>query len=190
MDTTIQKLLKYPAVIKLFLKYSKRNFTVREISRETMMPYATTWRYIQKLEQSGIIFIEKIGGYNVCKLNRNSPLIDKLKEFLDLELSPHRLAAKEFTEHAKKIKGIEQIILFGSVAKGEEKLTSDVDIALIAKKDKRIENKIIVITKEILEKTQISIIPIILDKKEVKEKSQLAEELGKGEVLYERAKRS
>ncbi len=190
MNTTIQKLLKYPEVIRLFFKYPERTFTVLEIAKETKVPYATAWRYIQKLEQSGVIFIEKIGGYNACKLNKKSPLVNKLKKFLELELSPHKLAVRNFTKEAKKIKGIEKIILFGSVARGEEKLTSDVDIALIGKKNKTLENRVINVTNDILEKTRIKIVPILLNKKEAMERVRLTEELNEGEVLYERTKRS
>lgn len=189
MNTTIQKLVKYPAVIKIFFKYPKRNFTILEISKETNISYSTTWRYIQKLEKSGLLFIEKIGGYNICRLNRNSPLGNRLKEYLMLELSPHRLAVEEFTREMKKIKGIDKIILFGSVARKKEKLTSDVNVALIGKKNKTLENKVIDITDQVLEKTRINIVPILLTKKEIKEKTQLAEELDKGEILYERTKR-
>ena len=39
--------------------------------------------------------------------------------------------AIEFVGKLRKIKGILQIILFGSVAKGEDKATSDIDIAII-----------------------------------------------------------
>src|SRR3989344_848185 len=45
--------------------------------------------------------------------------------------------AIEFAESIKNIKGILQIILFGSVALGEDKLSSDIDIAIIHnRKDK------------------------------------------------------
>lgn len=190
MNTIIQNILKYPAIIRLFFRYPERNFTILEISKKTNTSYATTWRYIQRLEQSGIIFIEKIGAYNVCKLNKNSPLAEKASKYLELELSPHRLAAKEFINEARKIINIEKAILFGSVAKGKEKLTSDVDIALICKKDKNLENRIVNIANKTLERTRIKIVPIMLSRKEAKEKVQLIKELDKGEILYERTKRS
>lgn len=186
MNNNIQKLLKYPQVVRLFLKYPNRNFTILEIAKETHIPYATTWRHIQRLDKSGLLSIEKIGEYNVCRLNKKSPLVEKIKAFLELELSPHRLAVEEFIKKAKKIRAIEKIILFGSVARGEEKLTSDVDIALIGRKDKNIDDKIIDITNEVLEKTRIKIVPILLTKKEVKKETPLSQELNKGEVLYER----
>lgn len=189
MNTNIQKLLKYPAIIKLFFRYPDRNFTILEMSKETRIPYATAWRYVLKLEQSGVVFIEKIGGYNVCRLNKSSPLVKQMTVFLELELSPHRLAVKEFTREAKKIKDVEKVILFGSVARGDEKLTSDADIALVCKKEKNIENKIVDITALVLKKTRIKIVPILLTRKESKEKVQLTEELEKGEVLYERTER-
>ena len=94
------------------------------------------------------------------------------------------MAANDFVEETKGVEGIEKIILFGSVARGEEKLTSDTDIAIIGKKDKNLENKITDIAGRVLEKTRIKVVPVLLTKKEVTGK--LAEELKAGEVLYEK----
>lgn len=189
VKTTIQKLTKYPAVLRLFLGYPNRNFTPLEISRITKISYATTWRFIHDLEMAGVITIEKIGGYNVCRLNQKSPIIGELRDFVELELSPHRLAVSRFVDRVKKLKHVEKVILFGSVAKGKEKLTSDVDVALLVGEKYRLEKKVVEVADEILGETKMKIIPMVLTQKELKENEQFASELAKGEVLYEGAKR-
>ena len=191
MKTTIQKISKYPKIIKIFLDFPNRNFTPLELSKETKISYSTCWRYVQDLDKAGIINIEKIGEYNVCKLNKNSPLIGQLKKFLSLQLSPHMLAVKEFVKKVKGIKNIEKIILFGSVAEGKEKLGSDIDIAIfVDKMDKNIEDDITNISDKILERSNMKIIPMVLTENELKGNKQFTNELKKGVVLYERSKRS
>ncbi len=191
MKTTIQKISKYPDIIRMFLEFPNRNFTPLEISKETKISYSTCWRYVQDLDRGGIIHIEKIGEYNVCRLNKDSPLIGQLKKLLRLQLSPHVLAVKEFIRRVKGMKNIEKIILFGSVAEGKEKLGSDIDVAIfVDRKYNKIENEIINITDRILEKSKMKIIPMLLTKSELRENKQFADELKKGVVLYERNKRS
>ncbi|MDI6639952.1 MAG: nucleotidyltransferase domain-containing protein [Methanocellales archaeon] len=189
MKTTIQKLTKYPAVLRLFLGYPNRNFTPLEISRITKLAYATTWRFIHDLERAGVITIEKIGGYNVCRLNQKSPIIDELRDFVELELSPHRLAVSKFVDRVKKLKHVKKVILFGSVAKGKETLTSDIDVALLVDDGDLLEKKIVEVADEVVEETKMKIIPIVLTQRELKENEQFASELAEGVVLYERAKR-
>src|SRR3989338_3922762 len=41
-----------------------------------------------------------------------------------------------FAKHAAKIKGVIQIILFGSVARGDDNASSDIDIALVCQRNK------------------------------------------------------
>jgi predicted nucleotidyltransferase len=191
MKTTIQKISKYPKIIKIFLDFPNRNFTSLEISKETKISYSTCWRYVRDLNRAGIIHIEKIGEYNVCRLNKDSPLIGQLQKFLSLQLSPHILAVKEFVKHIKGMGYIKKVILFGSVAEGKEKLESDIDIVVfVDKKDKKIEDKITNITDKILEKSRMKIIPLLLTESELKENKQFADEIKKGVILYERSKRS
>lgn len=188
---SIPKLLRYPAIIKEFLKYPDKNFNPSEISKKTNISYPTVWRYVQELERSGIIFIEKIGEYNICKLNKYSDLVKQLEKFLKLELSPHRLAAKEFIKKVKKMREVRKVVLFGSVARREEKLESDIDIAIFTeKKTKNLEKNILSVVDEILKNSKMKIIPILLTKNELRENEQFTNELKKGVVLYERNKRS
>lgn len=71
--------------MRLVLRNPQRNFTPHGLSKLAGVSYATTWRYVHELENSGIISIEKIGKYNVCKLNESSPMIPRLKSFLEVE---------------------------------------------------------------------------------------------------------
>jgi len=47
--------------------------------------------------------------------------------------------AVDFTEKIKDIKGILQIILFGSVSTGEDRADSDIDIAVVYEREKKFE---------------------------------------------------
>lgn len=183
----LPKISKHRKVVRLLLKYPNRTFTIRELSRLADTPYATVWRLINDLYSAGVVHLSKIGGSLACKLNTKSPFLAEVEKILEIEPSPHRLAAGKFAERVKNIAGVERIILFGSVARSEERLESDVDIAVIVG-DKGVEGKINRIADEILNASRIKIIPLVLTWREATENAQFRKELEEGEVLYERDK--
>jgi len=85
MNNNIQKLLKYPKLIRFFLDFPQRSVTPHELSKLTHIPYPTVWRYVHDLRDFDVIIVERIGRYNVCKLNRSSPIAAKLGSILELE---------------------------------------------------------------------------------------------------------
>lgn len=187
MNNIIQECITRRRIVELLLKYPKREFTVNELCKLSKVPYATTWRFVQKLDKSGIILTKIVGHSLVCKLNEASPFLKEIKKILKVEFSPHKLAVKEFVDKVRKISGVKKIVLFGSVARGREKLISDIDIAVIIdRKDKNLENIVTSVADEILKKSKMKIIPFVLTEKETGEDRQFAEELKNGEMLYER----
>lgn len=184
---TLAKISKHRDIVKLLLKYPARSFTVRELSRLSGTPYSTAWRFIKELYSAGVVITERIGPSISCSLNRETPFLAEVEKIVEIEISPHILAAEEFTKKARKLRGVKKIILFGSAARGEEKLTSDVDIAVIVK-NKGAGNEINRIAGGILNRARIKIIPMVISWKEVEKNEQFKKALEEGEILYERGK--
>ncbi len=190
MNNILQECITKRKIIELFLKYPKREFTVNELSKLSRISYATTWRFVQKLDKAGIILTKTVGHSVACILNEASPFLKEIRKILEIEFSPHRLAVKDFVNRIKRISVVKKIVLFGSVARRSEKLISDIDMLVITdKKNRELENKIASITDKILERSKMKIIPLVLTEKEVEEDKQFVEELRKGEIAYERIKR-
>jgi predicted nucleotidyltransferase len=187
MNNIIHKITNKRKVIELLLKYPEREFTVNELSRDTATPYATTWRLIQELDRSGLVSTRTIGHSTVCKLNKESPFLKEIKKVLEAKPTPQKAVIKDFINKIKKVDGIKKVILFGSVARDQEKLTSDIDIAVVTKGKKEIiEKEVNEIVDEILQKSKMVIVPLFLTEKEMKENKQFEEEIKKGKILYER----
>lgn len=88
--------------------------------------------------------------------------------------------AIDLTEKIKKIKGIIQIILFGSVARGEDKANSDIDIAIVYGNRDKFE-----IMKEINKLKDEKIQATFLNVKELINETELIGALsGEGILLY------
>jgi predicted nucleotidyltransferase len=188
MNNIIRDIIPRKTILELFIKYPYREFTINEISHTSKTSYATTWRFVQKLDKAGIILTKTVGHSTVCKLNESSPFLKELERTLS-KLTPQKAVIDDFVNKIKKVGGIKKVILFGSVARDQEKLTSDIDIAVIMKrKEERIENEVNNIVDHILQKSKMTIIPIFLTEREMKENKQFEEEVKKGKMLYERNK--
>ncbi len=184
--TTLAKISKHKEVVMLLLEYPSRSFTIRELARLSNRPYSTVWRFIEDLYSAGVVMKERIGQAVACKLNSSTPFLEEVKKVLDIRTSPHRLAAELFTKRAKELKGVRRIILFGSVARGEESLKSDVDLAVFID-DRKLEPRVASIASSTLDRTGIRVIPLIMSSGEELDGSEFREELDRGVVMYERA---
>jgi len=182
MNNIIQNLQRRKNLLQLLLKYPKREFSMLELANESKTSYATTWRTVQELDKLGIILTKKIGNITVCRLNTKSPYISEVKKSLQI-MSPHRKAALLFAKNIKRLLYVKKVILFGSVAKGKEKPSSDVDIAVITTKKTEMEKVINKLVSKILESTRIKIVPLLLTEKELKEKPDFKKEVEKGRIL-------
>ncbi len=180
MDNIIQK---HPNLAKVLLKFPDREFTILELSKESEVPYATSWRLVQSLEKFGIITTRKIGSSTVCKLNNRSPYLKNLK--ILVAETPHRAAFELFKDKIKHHQNIKKIYLFGSVAAGKERPGSDVDVAVIVRKHfAQFEKWINKTLTDVLKKTQINIVPLVFTRKTLPK--HFKKEIEKGELAYER----
>ncbi len=82
MDSFVQKIMKYKDVVRIFLQNPEKRYTPLELSRISHIPYASVWRFIQKLKAKKVILVERIGAYNICRLNKKFPELSALKNFL------------------------------------------------------------------------------------------------------------
>jgi predicted nucleotidyltransferase len=191
MNNIIQRCITRRKIMELFLKYPKREFTVNELSKLSFTSYATTWRFIQMLDKAGVIFTKSIGHSLICKLNKDSPFLREIKKALELKPSPQKAVIEDFINKIKEVEDVQKIVLFGSVSKGMEDLTSDIDIAVfVNRRNKKLEEEINKISNNIIEKSKMKLVPLILTPRELKKNKQFAIELEKGIVLYERIERS
>lgn len=123
MNNIIQECITKRKIVELLVKYPEREFTVNELSRLSGISYATAWRFAQRLDKAGIILTKTVGHSLVCRLNEASPFLKEIRKIFEIEFSPHRLALNDFIKKIKRISEVKKIVLFGSVARGMEKLT-------------------------------------------------------------------
>ncbi len=130
------QLVKYSGsrqMLETLLRFPKRQFTINELAREAGVPFASAWRLVRRWEPAGIIETGRVGKSVTVKLHK-SEFLDVVASLLEISVSPQAFTANALGDVLAGERSIKEAYLFGSVARGEEKLTSDVDVALLAEK--------------------------------------------------------
>jgi len=114
-------------------KHLKDSLTIRQLSKESRIPYATAYRIVNK---NNIFNIVRKGNIKLCSLNLNHQIT---KNFLIIAESQEseifRKKHPKINIVAKELpKGNYAAILFGSRAEEKHRKKSDVDICVINEK--------------------------------------------------------
>ncbi len=160
------QLIKYSGsreMLETLLKFPNRMFTINELARESRVPFASAWRLVRKWEPAGIIETGKVGKSVTIKLHK-SEYVDLIASLLKISASPQAFTVSSIKGLLAKEKGVKEAYLFGSVAKGEENLTSDIDVAILATKNFE-PNQLVY---SVYEKYGTKIVPLVFStKKEI-----------------------
>jgi predicted nucleotidyltransferase len=114
------------AVLKLFLFNASDSFYQRQISALTSQPIRGIQREIEKLTKIGIIESYTQGKRVYYKLNQDCPITQDLKNIFLKTVG----VAEVLKEHFKQ-EGIKFAFIYGSYARGEENILSDIDLMVI-----------------------------------------------------------
>jgi predicted nucleotidyltransferase len=158
------ELLRYKGARRLFetlRNYPGRQFTINELSKTASLPFTTTWKLVQKFERADVIELGMLGKSRSVRY-KQSPFSKLLAEILRLSVSPQALSLPELKRILKGKKAVREAYLFGSVARKEERLESDVDIALLL--DQKIDSSSLIYG--MYEKYGVKVVPLDFDSKE------------------------
>ena len=121
-------------VFSEFAKNPKKDYQVRELSRQIKLAPTSVKLHLNELEKEGIVKKEKAGVYKAYKSNFENENFRFYKRVYNI------ISLKEsgLVEELERRTTPDAIILFGSYPKGEDTENSDIDIFLIAK-DKKLD---------------------------------------------------
>jgi predicted nucleotidyltransferase len=157
------QLVKYSGsrkVLETLLKFPNRLFSINELAKQAGVPFASTWRLVQKWEPAGIIETGRVGKSVTVRL-RKSEYTDSISSLLNASVSPQAFTARAVKELIAGDKEVKEAFLFGSVTAGKETLASDVDVALLVEKGFD-ANKLVF---DVYEKYGTKVVPLAFFKK-------------------------
>lgn len=129
-------MLSLKIVHNLFI--NKKGITIKNLANNLKTDYKNIHNGVIKLFTAGIITKEKIGNYNICKLNySNEDVVEYLKQY-NFYVKANQFRKKYPTEYRIITETCRQLknplficLVFGSYAQNEEKKGSDIDLLFL-----------------------------------------------------------
>ena len=126
----LEKLLGSEARVKilnLFLLNAGSEYYLREIAQRTGLAVRSVQRTAKDLTDIGILHRERRGNSVYFRLNGGNPIVPDLKAIFLKTIGLGDQVRERLTGESK----IDAAFIYGSVAKGDETATSDIDLAMI-----------------------------------------------------------
>ena len=167
-------------LLRTIYKFGNKKWTIRELANFNNKDHSAINYAIKELEEMNIIYLERHGKSTLITLNTSS-ILTKLLEVFDFENN----TLDELIKDIKKIvnKKVISCILFGSVARKEENPNSDIDLLIIAKNRKLIQDLIYDKQKYFTEKYGNIMTAQIFTKKQFNKNLPFVRTIGKDYIL-------
>jgi len=151
------------SIVRAMLRFPNKSFTARELASFVNVSHTPVLRSLGDLEGMNLIEVEKHGTSKLIRLNKRSYLYESLEYLFNYESNAKN---KLIYKIKRIISNIEMVVLFGSVQKGEEKMDSDIDILVVTKNKKNIEENLKENQSLIMKEFGNVISPVILTRKQ------------------------
>lgn len=115
-------------VLGLIFGHPDRSFYTSEILRAVNSGTGAVERELKRLQSSGLVSVERIGNQKHYRANPDSPIFDELQSLVLKTVGLADPLAEGLRAHADKLQAA---FVFGSVAKGSDTATSDIDLLVI-----------------------------------------------------------
>lgn len=116
-------------VLALIFGQPARSFYASELIERTGSGSGAVQRELKRLASSGLVTVKRIGNQKHYQANPDSPVFEELR---GLVIKTVALAEPIRTALAPLAERIDLALLYGSVAKGTDTATSDIDILIVA----------------------------------------------------------
>lgn len=116
------------SVLALLFGHADEQFYLREIARRGGTGIGATQRELGRLTEAGLISRVRRGHQIYYQANRKNPIFSELKSILVKTSGIRDILLEGLTSLEDRIK---LAFVFGSIARGEEKASSDVDLMVV-----------------------------------------------------------
>lgn len=120
-------------LLKLFVLHPEKSFYVREIEKLIQEPIAAVRRELGYLEKAGFLRSRNEGNLKYFKVNKDFPIYPELRKIIYSTIG----FGDYLKEKLHKFDSIDLAFIYGSVARGDESIESDIDLLLVGNADQR-----------------------------------------------------
>jgi len=152
-------------VLRLLLRDPEREFTVQDLAQSLGLSLGTVHPAVQQLLDTRLVLARRVGRSRGLRANVRHPLFRPLKALFGAEAERLVAVAEEFADALPR-RGVEAVVLFGSIARGHPTARSDVDV-LVVTDGKAVEAAVRRVAASLLERHDVDVSPLVLSRAEV-----------------------
>jgi predicted nucleotidyltransferase/predicted transcriptional regulator len=115
------------ALLSKLLMNADKSFYIRQLAKETNIPYSMLYKEEKNLASLGVVNEEKKGKVTLVSVNKKLPYFAELKSLI---LKTAGLASL-LGNALSKLQDVRYALIYGSFASGEETESSDVDVLIV-----------------------------------------------------------
>lgn len=157
-------------VLRVLCRHSGSSFTGRNLARLGEIPVSHVQSALRILESEGLVDRRVAGRSHLWTLCEENALVDPLRQ---LFVKERALSGELSHELATGLRGlpVRRALLFGSVARGEERGASDVDLFVeverAADRDK-VADRLFSVGRRVRARYGLNLAPIVVDRAEIR----------------------
>jgi predicted nucleotidyltransferase len=149
-------------VLGLLFGESGRSFYASEIIRRAGAGSGAVQRELARLEAAGLITVRRVGSQKHLQANSDSPIFSELRSIIEKTVGLADPIRRALDPIAKKISAA---FVFGSVAKGSDRSSSDIDLFILS--DSISLGQVFALLEPVSATLHRTINPTILSRKEI-----------------------
>ena len=168
-------------ILELLLFNASDRFYQRQIATRTGLPIVSVQREMKKLERIGLAERDASGNRIYYNVNKNCPIFDDLKRIF----FKSRGIAEVFRKYLDTAHGISVAFIYGSYARDEEDISSDIDLMVLGDISGRIISRLLAEPKEQLKREiNYSVFNVHEFKQKIKKKNNFILSVVKGQKIF------
>ena len=127
-------------ILRLLIEHQEEKFSIRKISKRRKVNYKSAYNAVMKLQNEGVVDLEKIGNTINCRFNKKfNPLVFSVEDERRKELLKNK-NIKIIYSRLNELGFSFVVLIFGSIVKSTFNKYSDIDLLIISEKQKEIES--------------------------------------------------
>lgn len=122
------------ALFRLYFTNPEKSYYLRALEREMDIPVSMLRKELISLEKEGLFASSREGNLLYYQLNKKYPLYNELKNITFKTIGAQGALSKKLSS----IKGINAAFIYGSYARNQENILSDIDLFIVGKIDENV----------------------------------------------------
>ncbi|MDI6819974.1 MAG: nucleotidyltransferase domain-containing protein [Candidatus Hodarchaeaceae archaeon] len=173
-------------ILRTLLKYPTKEFNENELAMVSEVGQKTVNRAMPKYVNYGVVNVRTVGKANIHTLNSGHYIVEQLGSLFQAEEGAKLELKRLLKEAFRSDGGVISLAIFGSIAKGEEEPTSDIDVFILTRDKEGAKKRL---EKEVMGRFGNVISEYILTPKEFEERREtpaVKEIVARGEFIVGR----